>query len=333
MSLNDNTIVGLNVAAGMNSVTVVGSVQKAISDGGGQIAIDEGSGSNNTLTSGAGTNAWNITGQNQGTLNKNISFTDVQNLVGSPGDTSDDFTFSDQASVSGMVEGGGGTDTTTLDYSAYTSNVAVNFGTGAATGTGSALNFNTLIGAAGSDSAGTQATTTLTGPTADTKWDVTGANAGTLSLTNDVTQLWNTASGGTFTITATVNGGTSQTTGTPPLNWNASAVQVQAALDQLTGVSVSVTGVGTPANPWIIVGTNNVTLSTTDSLTNGSSTVQSTVQVVPDAPVLNFSGVGNLTGAAAGNLTPAVANHDTFIIEQGASISGTITGAPPATMA
>ncbi|HEV3312574.1 MAG TPA: hypothetical protein VG815_18835, partial [Chloroflexota bacterium] len=282
---------------------------------GGSSTLEDGTGSNNgnTLTSNAAQNAWDITAQNQGTLNSNVSFTNVQNLLGSPGDTSDDFTFSDQASVSGMVAGGGGTDTTTLDYSKYTSNVAVNFGTGAATGTGSAINFNTLIGAAGTNSAGVAATTTLSGPTAESVWDVTGADAGTLALTNDVTQLWNNASGGTFTITAPVNGGASQTTASS-LNWNATAAQVQAALNKLTGVSVTVTGVGTSANPWVIVGTSDVTLSTNDSLTGGSSTVQ----VVPNTTVLNFSGVDNLTGAAT--------NRDAFTIEQAGSISGSITG-------
>ena len=313
VSLNAGTVVGLNMAAGTNSVTIDSSVQVAILKGGGQIAMDEGSGSSNTLISNSSQNAWDITGQNQGTLNSNISFTDVGNLSGSPGDTQDEFVFSDQASVSGMVAGGGGTDTTTLDYSKYASNVAVNFGTGAATGTGSAANFNTLIGAGGTNSSGIAATTTLTGPTADSVWDVTGADSGTLALANDVTDLWNTASSGTFTISASVNGGAAQTTAYS-LNWNATAAQVQNALNLLTGVSVSVTGLGTAANPWVIVGTSKVTLTANDSLTGGSSTVQ----IVPGTTVLNFSGVGNLTGAAA--------NRDAFIIEQAGSVSGTITG-------
>ena len=64
--------------------------------------------------------------------------------------------------------------------------------------------------------------------------------------------LWNTASGGTFTITATENG-TAETTG--PVAYNAAAGTLQTALNMLAGVQVTVTGAGTTASPWVITGT------------------------------------------------------------------------------
>ncbi len=130
---------------------------------------DGGAGNANSITALASANTWAITGDNQGTINTNISFINVQNLTG--GANQDTFNFSDGGSVSGTVQGGGGD--TTLDYSSYTSSVNVNFGTNAATGTGSAKNYNNVIGGSGNN--------TLTGSSANTEWEITGgANQGDL---------------------------------------------------------------------------------------------------------------------------------------------------------
>ena len=59
-------------------------------------------------------------------------------------------------------------------------------------------------------------------------------------------QMWCDATGGTFRISLDVNG---QTEMTGPIAYNASAAAVQAALNTLTGVKASVTGLGTPADP------------------------------------------------------------------------------------
>ena len=73
--------------------------------------------------------------------------------------------------------------------------------------------------------------------------------------------LWNTASGGTFTAAVLV-GTTDETTGA--IAYNASASTVAAALNALSGVSVSVTGGGTATDPWVISGLNSA-LTTNDS--------------------------------------------------------------------
>jgi uncharacterized repeat protein (TIGR01451 family) len=56
-----------------------------------------------------------------------FAFTDIENLVGSS--AADTFVFADGATLSGTIDGGAGTDT--LDYSAYTTPVAVNLGANA----------------------------------------------------------------------------------------------------------------------------------------------------------------------------------------------------------
>ncbi len=74
----------------------------------------------NTVTGPNGTNAWDITGANAGTVNGN-SFSAFANLVGGTGN--DTFTFSNGASVSGSINGGGGTDI--LNDAVYTTPVSV----------------------------------------------------------------------------------------------------------------------------------------------------------------------------------------------------------------
>ena len=87
--------------------------------------------------------------------------------------------------------------------------------------------------------------------------------------------LWNSATGGTFTLSLTVNG---QVVTTGPIAYNASAAGVQTALDNLAGVQAAVTGSGTQADPWLIGGTGLSSFTTDDSLLTGGA---STVQAVP----------------------------------------------------
>ncbi|WP_185230898.1 filamentous hemagglutinin N-terminal domain-containing protein [Teredinibacter franksiae] len=59
--------------------------------------------------SGNAVNAWAITDSNMGTLNSNVSFTNIENLTG--GDNVDNFVLSATGSISGTIQGGEGTDT------------------------------------------------------------------------------------------------------------------------------------------------------------------------------------------------------------------------------
>jgi len=110
------------------------------------------------------------------------------------------------------------------------------------------------------------------------------------SLPVEALSLSNNATGGTFTLSATVNG-VAETTSN--ISYNASAAVLQAALGSLAGVQVLVTGSGTAADPWIIVGTGFTALKSNDSLSGGSSTLQvvpaGAQQVVDTATGGNFT--------------------------------------------
>jgi hypothetical protein len=100
------------------------------------------------------TNAWSITGNNAGTLNT-FAFSGIANLTGGSG--MDVFKFSNGKSVSGSIDGGGGGDW--LDYSLYTTPVAVNLSTGTATAIGGTVaNIQDVRGGSGGN--------TLTGDSA-----------------------------------------------------------------------------------------------------------------------------------------------------------------------
>jgi Ca2+-binding RTX toxin-like protein len=110
------------------------------------LALNGGSGTN-TLQGPNSDTTWQITGSNAGSFTGGVSFTAMQNLIGGAG--ADTFVFADGASVSGTIDGGGGTNT--LDYSAYaSSNVLVNLQTGFATGVGGGIaNIQNAKGATG----------------------------------------------------------------------------------------------------------------------------------------------------------------------------------------
>ena len=113
------------------------------------IRIDGGSGTN-TLAGPSTTNTWAITGQNSGSLNT-VAFSNFQNLVGSS--VGDAFQFSDGKGVTGTINGG--TGTTSLDYSHYSTRVNVDLGdgtNGTATGVGGTVTgITALIGGSSND--------------------------------------------------------------------------------------------------------------------------------------------------------------------------------------
>jgi hypothetical protein len=88
--------------------------------------------------------------------------------------------------------------------------------------------------------------------------------------TNEIQTLYNQATGGTFTVTIGSYGTTAA------IAYNASAAVLQTAVNLLVGIHTAVTGLGTPASPWIITfttpaSTDVPTLSTDDSLLTGGT--------------------------------------------------------------
>jgi hypothetical protein len=88
----------------------------------------KGTNTTDTLIATDGTsNNWALKGSNAGTVD-GVTFTGFANLTGGSGN--DTFTFASGATVSGLVDGRGGSNT--LDYSAYTTGVKVNLGSATA---------------------------------------------------------------------------------------------------------------------------------------------------------------------------------------------------------
>jgi streptogramin lyase len=125
-------------------------------------AVLDGGASTNTLQGPNQNNNWQITAPNAGTLDTNIQFGNIQNLIG--GTAKDTFAIRKPlnsrfgGSLSGSINGGGGTDT--LDYSGFTGNVTVNMRVSAGNGEPGALatgvaggisNIANVLGSIGND--------------------------------------------------------------------------------------------------------------------------------------------------------------------------------------
>jgi hypothetical protein len=153
-SLGGNTLTRGRIASvtysGMKSVTLsAGSAVDTVtltSAPTTATTLKGGSGSN-TLVGPNANETWNITGTNAGDV-AGVTFTSFQNLTGGTG--MDIFLFGAGATVTGVINGGGGGDW--LDYSAYSTTVTVNLASGAATGVGGGVtNVRNVRGGKGSN--------------------------------------------------------------------------------------------------------------------------------------------------------------------------------------
>src|SRR5208283_4828638 len=131
-----------------------------------------GNGTTSTLVGPNAATTWTITAANAGTAGS-TPFSGFANLTG--GTANDSFVFQGSGSVSGSVNGGGGTNS--LDVSGYTTAPAtVNLQAKTATPiTGTFTNLTSFVG--------NGTTSTLVGPNAATTWTITAANAGTAGST------------------------------------------------------------------------------------------------------------------------------------------------------
>ncbi len=83
----------------------------------------KGTNTTDTLIAANTTNTWSLKGSNAGTVD-DVAFTGFANLTGGSGNNT--FQFANGATISGVINGGGGSNT--VDYSAYTGGVTVNLG-------------------------------------------------------------------------------------------------------------------------------------------------------------------------------------------------------------
>jgi hypothetical protein len=164
-ALNSITLNGLT---GNDSITLDYSNGDPVPTGG--LAINDGAG-NDLLTAGGKADIWDITGANSGTLNGNVTFSNIKNLIG--GDVSDTFKFFSGGSVSGNIVGGFAGTPEALDYSALAGPVTVNLATVTAPGIGGTFaDINRFIGSSNAD--------TLVGDNANSAWVISSPNAGTV---------------------------------------------------------------------------------------------------------------------------------------------------------
>jgi filamentous hemagglutinin family protein len=222
-----------------------------------------GSSGNDTLVGSNTANTWNITANNSGNVNGILGFSSFENLSG--GKASDTFRFSNGAFISGTLDGEAGSDT--LDYSASTTPVTVNLGTGT-------LNIESAIGGSSND-------TLVASNTANT-WNITANNSGNVNGTFGFSSFEN-LSGGTANDTFLLSNG--------PF--------ISGTLDGGGGgdtytINLNNTGVGTTT-------VKDSGTTGTDSLTvNGTATADTltltTTQLTQDSQIVNYSGeIENLT--------------------------------------
>lgn len=236
---------------------------------------------------------WSIKGTNSGTVN-GITFNNFGHLTG--GSLNDTFLFFDGKNVTGLVDGGSGTDI--LNYSAYSTAISVNLTTNAATGTGGIANLEGVIGTS-------LTTDSLTGPsTANTAntWTLTGdsksnVNGFTFSAIDNL--IGSAEQDDTFVMTkgkvfaGTIDGGNDPTPASASFN----------TLDYsgyTTDVTVDLSGQDSGSG-----------LGTATNITGGVSHI---------TDVLGGSGNDNLKGDSKDNFLRGNGGNDT--IDGGANTSG-----------
>jgi hypothetical protein len=287
----------LNAETGSNTITVVSTSPST------PVTIN-GDGGTDTLVGPNTANTWNITGSNAGNVG-NVTFSGIANLTG--GTAADTFKFTSAGSVSGKVDGGGGTNA--LDYSGDGGiAVTVNLATGAATKTGSFANIQSLVGSSAS-------TDTLIGPNTANTWTLTGTNAGTVGSFS-FTAVEN-LTGGTgndvfkFTSAGSVSGKVDGGGGTNALDYSgdggaAATVNLASGTATRTGGFANIQSlVGSSASTDKLIGPN--TTNVWSITNNNAGTVGS----------FSFSAIKYLTGGSG---------EDVFVFSAGKSISGKIDG-------
>ncbi|MBD2183202.1 CHAT domain-containing protein [Planktothrix sp. FACHB-1375] len=240
-------------------------------------------------------NIWNIADSNSGRLNENLNFRNFQRLTG--GSLEDSFIFADGVVWGGIIDGNDGVNT--LDYSAYTTTLTVDFGTLGNT----AININNIMGT-------TNATSTIIGTNKDNVWTITGNNSGTFNSNLNFGNFQQLVGGNlnddfVFNDGINWNGTIDGKNGTDTLNYTAFTSNLTVNLEALVASNIE-----------NIIGTNNaastlIGRNTTNAWTltgNNSGTYNST---------LNFSQFQNLTGGDG---------TDIFVFVPPASISGNISG-------
>jgi Ca2+-binding RTX toxin-like protein len=261
-----------------------------------------------TLTGRNIANTWHITSANTGDINGAgvLDFSSFENLTG--GSLADTFIFSNAVGASGIIAGGGDTDT--FDYSLSIAGVTVNLQTGAATNVGGFASIERFIA--------TGVTDTLTAANVANIWTINGAGAGDINGAISFTAFDNLTGGSLTDSFRFATGGSI----TGALNGVGLANTLDYSL-RSTPVTVTLqTGVATDVPIGFINIQAFVGSTASDTLIgrNVASTWHLTANNAGDigAPgTLDFSSFENLTGGVA---------NDGFIFGPAVVFGGAITG-------
>lgn len=230
------------------SVTLTGALA-GTSSGGDFANIEKliGGSRADTLTGQNAASTWNITDNDVGNITGSVSFKDFENLTG--GSNNDEFVFGAGKSVSGRINGGNGTDK--LNYSAYTTAVAVNLAASSATGTAGISSIETVAGSS-------TANGTLTGANTANSWTISGTNSGTLNSVGF--SNINNLVGGSGTDSFTYSGG------------SVSSINGGAGSDTIiaSAVSADITADITSNNGGTLAGGVAASFSAVENLTTGA---------------------------------------------------------------
>ncbi|HEX7030976.1 MAG TPA: hypothetical protein VF254_10280, partial [Gammaproteobacteria bacterium] len=259
-----------------------------------------GGGGTDTLVGGNVANTWTLSGANSGTLNTQ-SYASMEDLTGNA--NTDDFVFSG-GSVSGDIDGAGGSDT--LDYSALAGPVSVDLANSTATNvTGTFSNIENLDGSAGSD--------TLTGANGANTWTLNANNGGDVNgfAFTSVENLSGGTGGDTFAFsTGSVSGDINGGAGTDVLDYSAATGPVTVNLQSSTANGIG----GTFGSVESLVGS-----AFGDTVIGAADANAWTITAADTGNIdgtFAFAGVENLTGGAA---------VDTFTLS-GGTLTGAING-------
>jgi len=313
---NGSANTSLSTENTLTTVTLTGNNSGTLNDGTATLTFNTigtlvGGTANNKLIGTNNATTWNITGNNAGNVNSVINFSGFGNLAG--GSANDSFIFSDGASISGAINGGGGSNS--LDYSAYTTPVTVNLASGLIS------NINNIIG---SMNLADGQNNSLYGPNATVTWNILGNNTGTLnygSMTISFTNFGNLI-GGIFNdnfyfatngnLSGSINGGA----GTNSINYSNYTAPVTVNLAQLTASGLS--GLNSISQITQYIANNNNAITNTiignNTMNNWQITNNNSGNINKS---VYFNGFGNLTGGTS---------TDIFTFLNNISVSGMVNG-------
>jgi hypothetical protein len=293
---------------------------------------------NNWVIGPGGTNTWNITSINGGTLDGNVTFSSIKNIETVNG--TDTFVFSAGKGLSGVIFENG---TGTLDYHLYATAVTVNLLANTATGTGRVFNIHTVIGSpkgntitcdnagdvitggGGKDilKGGTGNDTFILGATQLTGTTVAGGGGTDNLVGANLSNVWtiSSANGGKVNATVTFSGIANLVGGT-----NLDVFKFSG-----TGsVAGTINGGGAPANQGDWLDYSSVTYAVSADLSAGTASNTGGVSNIQNVHGGNHG--NTLKGNSQGNILIGGLGTNTITGGSGMSIlilnkgSGTVTG-------